>query len=146
MPSSTVHVGVIGPAGRGSPGQKEAAISMPVHRPAWHAEFLALRPPPVMKGLAEVASEEPAPTGRGPAGPSGGSGGSEVQRVPGSASVVWERAGPEEAKATVREDAAPAPGASQPAAAPPPGQMGSHPTGGRPQCCTTLQGLIWAGL
>nr|XP_031294032.1 SH3 domain and tetratricopeptide repeat-containing protein 1 isoform X2 [Camelus dromedarius] len=73
-------------------------------RPAWHAESLALRPPPVMKGLAEVASEEPAPTGRGPAGPSGGSGGSEVQRVPGSASVVWERAGPEEAKATVRED------------------------------------------
>ncbi|KAB1282928.1 SH3 domain and tetratricopeptide repeat-containing protein 1 [Camelus dromedarius] len=72
-------------------------------RPAWHAESLALRPPPVMKGLAEVASEEPAPTGRGPAGPSGGSGGSEVQRVPGSASVVWERAGPEEAKATVRE-------------------------------------------
>nr|XP_031540617.1 SH3 domain and tetratricopeptide repeat-containing protein 1 [Vicugna pacos] len=97
-------------------------------RPAWHAESLALRPPPVMKGLAEVASEEPAPTGRGPAGPSGGSGGSEVQRVPVSASVVWERAGPEEAKATVREGAAAAPGASQPAATPPPGQMGSHPT------------------
>lgn len=76
----------------------------------------------------EVAAEEPAPTGRGLTGSSGGSGGGKVRRVAVSASVVWEKAGPEEAKAAVGEDAAPSPGASQPAAGPSPGQMGSYPT------------------
>ncbi|XP_060004761.1 SH3 domain and tetratricopeptide repeat-containing protein 1 isoform X3 [Lagenorhynchus albirostris] len=66
-------------------------------------------------------------TGRGPVGPPGGSGGREVQRAGASASAVWGRAGPEEAKATVGSDAA-APGVSAPAAGPSPGQMGSYPT------------------
>ncbi|XP_057562785.1 SH3 domain and tetratricopeptide repeat-containing protein 1 [Hippopotamus amphibius kiboko] len=82
-----------------------------------------------MEGPAEVAAEEPAPTGRGPAG---GSSDREVQRVAGSASVVWERAGPEEAEATVEggpcSAADAAPGVSPPAAGPSPGQMGSYPT------------------
>ncbi|XP_047654153.1 SH3 domain and tetratricopeptide repeat-containing protein 1 [Phacochoerus africanus] len=81
-----------------------------------------------MEGPVEVAPEEPAPTGRGPMGSSGGSGGGEVRRVAVSSSVVWEKAGPEEAEAAVGEDAAPSPGASQPAAGPSPGQMGSYPT------------------
>uniref|UniRef100_A0A8C9AYV5 SH3 domain and tetratricopeptide repeats 1 n=2 Tax=Phocoena sinus TaxID=42100 RepID=A0A8C9AYV5_PHOSS len=67
------------------------------------------------------------PTGRGPMGPPGGSGGREVQGAGASASAVWGRAGPEEAKATVGSDAA-APGVSPPAARPSPGQMGSYPT------------------
>lgn len=81
-----------------------------------------------MEGPVEVAAEEPAPTGRGLTGSSGGSGGGKVRRVAVSASVVWEKAGPEEAKAAVGEDAAPSPGASQPAAGPSPGQMGLYPT------------------
>lgn len=81
-----------------------------------------------MEGPVEVAAEEPAPTGRGLTGSSGGSSGGKVRRVAVSASVVWEKAGPEEAKAAVGEDAAPSPGASQPAAGPSPGQMGSYPT------------------
>lgn len=59
-----------------------------------------LRPLPGMEGPVE----EPAPEGRGPtAAPSGGSGGGghKVPRVAMSASVVWERAGPKEAKAMV---------------------------------------------
>ncbi|XP_026959606.1 SH3 domain and tetratricopeptide repeat-containing protein 1 isoform X1 [Sagmatias obliquidens] len=66
-------------------------------------------------------------TGRGPVGPPGGSGGREVQRAGASASAVWGRAGPEEAKATLGSDAA-TPGVSPPAAGPSPGQMGSYPT------------------
>ncbi|XP_059779634.1 SH3 domain and tetratricopeptide repeat-containing protein 1 [Balaenoptera ricei] len=87
-----------------------------------------------MEGPAETAAEEPAPTGRGPVGPSGGSGDRGVQRAGASASVVWQRAGPEEAKSTVGSgpcsdtDATPAPGVSPPAAGPSPGQMGSYPT------------------
>ncbi|XP_032711574.1 SH3 domain and tetratricopeptide repeat-containing protein 1 isoform X1 [Lontra canadensis] len=75
--------------------------------------------------------EEPAPEGRGPtAAPSGGSGGGgrKVPRVAMSASVVWERAGPEEAKAVVGGDATPPPGGSGPAAGSPPVQMGTYPT------------------
>ncbi|XP_061047905.1 SH3 domain and tetratricopeptide repeat-containing protein 1 isoform X3 [Eubalaena glacialis] len=87
-----------------------------------------------MEGPAETAAEEPAPTGRGPVGPSGGSGDRGVQRAGASASVFWERAGPEEAKSTAGSgpcsdtDATPAPGVSPPAAGPSPGQMGSYPT------------------
>lgn len=57
-----------------------------------------------MEGPAEAATEVPAPKGRGPtAAPSGGGGGGghKVQRVAVSSSVVWERAGPEEATALV---------------------------------------------
>ena len=54
-----------------------------------------------MEGPAETAAEEPAPTGRGPVGPSGGSGDRGVQRAGASASVIWQRTGPEEAKSTV---------------------------------------------
>ncbi|XP_023109185.2 SH3 domain and tetratricopeptide repeat-containing protein 1 isoform X1 [Felis catus] len=86
-------------------------------------------PPPVMEGPGDAAGEGPAPMGRGPAGPSGGGGrGHEVQRVAASASVAWERVGPEEAQAVVRGDASPAPGGSGPAAGTPPGQMGTCPT------------------
>lgn len=52
----------------------------------------------------EGPAEEPAPKGRGPAAaPSGGGGGGghKAQRVVMSPSVVWERAGPEEAEALV---------------------------------------------
>lgn len=51
----------------------------------------------------EVAAEEPAPTGRGLTGSSGGSSGGKVRRVAVSASVVWEKAGPEEAEAAIGE-------------------------------------------
>uniref|UniRef100_A0A4W2HHN2 SH3 domain and tetratricopeptide repeats 1 n=1 Tax=Bos indicus x Bos taurus TaxID=30522 RepID=A0A4W2HHN2_BOBOX len=72
--------------------------------------------------------EEPAPRGNGPAGPWGGSGDHGVREVAKSTSVSWERPRPEEAKATVRGDAALASGVSQQAAGPSPGQMGSCPT------------------
>lgn len=71
--------------------------------PARHVPPPALRPLRVMEGPVEVAAEEPAPTGRGLTGSSGGSGGGEVRRVAVSASVVWEKAGPEEAEAAVGE-------------------------------------------
>ncbi|XP_030876349.1 SH3 domain and tetratricopeptide repeat-containing protein 1 [Leptonychotes weddellii] len=79
----------------------------------------------------EGPAEEPAPKGRGPtAAPSGGGGGGghKAQRVAMSPSVVWERAGPEEAEALVGGDASPPPGGSGPAAGTPPGQMGTYPT------------------
>ncbi|XP_021533296.1 SH3 domain and tetratricopeptide repeat-containing protein 1 [Neomonachus schauinslandi] len=79
----------------------------------------------------EGPAEEPALKGRGPAAaPSGGGGGGghKAQRVAMSPSVVWERAGPEEAEALVGGDASPPPGGSGPAAGTPPGQMGTYPT------------------
>lgn len=84
-----------------------------------------------MEGPAEAATEAPAPKGRGPtAAPSGGGGGGghKVQRVAVSSSVVWERAGPEEATALVGGDATPPPGSSAPGAGSPPGRMGTYPT------------------
>ncbi|XP_029808407.1 SH3 domain and tetratricopeptide repeat-containing protein 1 [Suricata suricatta] len=61
--------------------------------------------PPVMEGPVDVAGEGLAPMGRGPAGPSGDSGSRHrVQRAAVSTSVVWERAGPEDAEALVRGD------------------------------------------
>uniref|UniRef100_A0A8C3X9S0 SH3 domain and tetratricopeptide repeats 1 n=1 Tax=Catagonus wagneri TaxID=51154 RepID=A0A8C3X9S0_9CETA len=81
-----------------------------------------------MEGPAEVAAEEPAATGRGPTGSSRGGSSGEVQRAAVNASVVWEKAGPEEAEAAVGEDAAASPGVPQPAARPSPGQMGASPT------------------
>ncbi|XP_045633027.1 SH3 domain and tetratricopeptide repeat-containing protein 1 isoform X2 [Ursus americanus] len=84
-----------------------------------------------MEGPAEAAMEVPAPKGRGPmAAPSGGGGGGghKVQRVAVSSSVVWERAGPEEATALVGGDATPPPGSSAPGAGSPPGRMGTYPT------------------
>ncbi|XP_054364985.1 SH3 domain and tetratricopeptide repeat-containing protein 1 isoform X4 [Mirounga angustirostris] len=79
----------------------------------------------------EGPAEEPAPKGRGPAAAplgGGGGGGHTAQRVAMSPSVVWERAGPEEAEALVGGDASPPPGGSGPAAGTPPGQMGTYPT------------------
>ena len=52
-----------------------------------------------MEGPAEAAWEEPATRGRGPTAPSGGgSGGHKVQRAAVGSSVIWARAGPEEAE------------------------------------------------
>ena len=77
-------------------------------------------PPPVMEGPGDAAGEGPAPMGRGPAGPSGGGGrGHEVQRVAASASVAWERVGPEEAQAVVR---------------------GGEYSSDRPPCCPAARG------
>ncbi|KAM5338430.1 SH3 domain and tetratricopeptide repeat-containing protein 1 [Glossophaga mutica] len=82
-----------------------------------------------MKDTVEVAAEEPAPMGRvTAAAPLGG--GHEVQREAGRSSASWEQAGPEEAPAQGRDDAAPPRGVSPPRSASraPPGQTGAYPT------------------
>ncbi|XP_077731489.1 SH3 domain and tetratricopeptide repeat-containing protein 1 isoform X1 [Canis aureus] len=82
-----------------------------------------------MEGPAEAAWEEPATRGRGPTAPSGGGGGGhKVQRAAVSSSVIWARAGPEEAEVLGGGDATPPAGGSGPAAGTPPGQMGTYPT------------------
>uniref|UniRef100_A0A8C4LCS9 Uncharacterized protein n=1 Tax=Equus asinus asinus TaxID=83772 RepID=A0A8C4LCS9_EQUAS len=102
-----------------------------------------------MEGPAQVAAVEPAPTRTGPAGPSGGSdSGDKVQRVAMSLSVSWERAGPEEAEAPIRGEAAPHPGISPTAARTPPGRMGAYPTGRHRGASvgTTSSGRVKSGL
>ncbi|XP_045429925.1 SH3 domain and tetratricopeptide repeat-containing protein 1 [Pipistrellus kuhlii] len=80
-----------------------------------------------MKDPVEAATEEPDPTGT-VAGPSGGGGGDQVQRKAGRASVSWAGPGPAEAQAAGRDDAAPAPGASQRHSGTAPGPRGAYPT------------------
>ncbi|XP_072593713.1 SH3 domain and tetratricopeptide repeat-containing protein 1 isoform X2 [Vulpes vulpes] len=82
-----------------------------------------------MEGPAEAAWEEPATRGRGPTAPSGGGGGGhKVQRAAMGSSVIWERAGPEEAEVLGGGDATPPAGGSGPATGTPSGQMGTYPT------------------
>ncbi|XP_053528319.1 SH3 domain and tetratricopeptide repeat-containing protein 1 isoform X1 [Artibeus jamaicensis] len=83
-----------------------------------------------MKGPAEVASEEPALMGRvTAAGPLGGGGGTGDHKEAVSSLTSCRQAGPEEAQARARDDAAPSSGVSPTSAArTPPGQMGAYPT------------------
>ncbi|XP_075849045.1 SH3 domain and tetratricopeptide repeat-containing protein 1 isoform X4 [Microcebus murinus] len=82
-----------------------------------------------MEGPATATAGQLALMGRGLAAPPGScSSRDEVQTVALSSPAGQECAGPEEAKAAIRGDAAPPLGTPGPAAESPPGQLGAYPT------------------